>query len=173
MDISIRNDLFLQYEPVIRWTIKRNYALIQALCLDISDVYQDFCIAAMRAIDGFDPRKSDSLKTHLVCRLQYEVKNLKRRYKPYGMTGAQPAGVVFCSIDYQPDTTCRLKIPVEAPYDLVEFHEALDLLTLAERNAVEEKMQGSYQHKKQQRALLTTAAEKLSQYYEKNAALCY
>lgn len=173
MDVITRNELFIQYEPVVKWAIKRNRPLIQALCLDADDVYQDLCIAAMRAIDCYDPQKSVSLKTHLASRLQYEVKNLKKRYGFHGLTGAQSTDVIFISLDYQPRDCRQMEIPVEAPYSLVEFKEALALLSPAEREVVEEKTQGVYHRKKEQRTLLAAAQQKITNYYERSVAVCY
>ena len=136
MNAITRNELFVQYEPVVKWTIKRNWSLIRALNLDADDVYQDLCIAAMKAIDCFDPRKSDSLKTHLVSRLQYEVKNLKKRYNLHGLTGTKGIDVIFMSLDYQTEECRKMEIPEEAPYGLAEFKEALTLLSPDEREVV-------------------------------------
>lgn len=173
MDVITRNELLIQYEPVVRWTIKCNWTLIRALGLDMDDVYQDLCIAAMKAIDAFDPHRSDSLKTHVICKLQYEVKNLKQRYKPHGLTGAQRADVVFCSLDYQPEQYRQLEIPVEAPYGLAELKEALSSLSPDERELIEEKARGIYHRKKEQRALLEATIHKLAGYYEGGVAVCY
>jgi len=173
LDVITRNELLIQYEPVVKWTIKRNWPLIRALNLDADDVYQDLCIAAMKAIDCFDPRKSDSLKTHLVSRLQYEVKNLKKRYNLHGLTGVKGIDVIFISMDYQPEECRQVEIPVESPYGLAEFKEALTLLSPDEREVVEEKVQGVYHRKKEQRALLAAAQEKITNYYERSTAVCY
>lgn len=173
MDVITRNELLIQYEPVVKWTIKHNRSLIQALRLDADDVYQDLCIAAMKAIDCFDPRKSDSLKTHLVSRLQYEVKNLKKRCNPHGLTGARGVDVIFISLDYQPKECRQMEIPVEAPYSLAEFKEALTLLSPAEKEVVVEKVQGVYHRKKEQRALLAAAQQKITDYYERSVVVCY
>jgi len=173
LDIITRNELLIQYEPVVKWAIKHNWTLIQALRLDTNDVYQDLCIAAMKAIDCFDSQKSASLKTHLESRLQYEVKNLKKRYSPHGMTGVRDTDVIFISLDYQPEECRQVEIPVEAPYGLAEFKEALTLLSPDEREVVEEKVQGVYHRKKEQRALLAAAQEKITNYYERSAAVCY
>lgn len=173
LDVMTRNELLLQYEPVVRWTIKHNWTLICALHLDADDVYQDLCITMMKAIDGFDPQRSDSLKTHIISRLQYEVKNFKRRYKPHGMTGARRADVVFCSLDYKPENYRHLEIPVEASYDLVEFAEAMALLSREEKTVVEERIEGVHHRAKAQQSILAAAQQKLSQYYERSAIACY
>jgi len=173
LDVITRNELLIQYEPVVKWTIKHNWPLIQALHLNADDVYQDLCIAAMKAIDCFDSQKSNSLKTHLESRLQYEVKNLKKRYRPHGLTGAHDADVIFISLDYQPKECRQVEIPVEAPYSMVEFKEALTILSPDEREVVEEKVQGVYHRKKEQRALLAAAQQKITNYYERSAVVCY
>lgn len=173
MDVITRNELLIQYEPMVKWAIKFNWPLIQALHLDVDDVYQDLCIAAMKAIDCFDPQKSASLKTHLASRLQYEVRNLKRYYKSYGMTGKQVTDVIFVSLDYQSEEYQQVEIPVEAPYSLAEFKEALTLLSPDEREVVEEKVHGVYHQKKEQRAILAAAQQKITNYYERSVALCY
>ena len=173
MEVTIRNELFIQYEPVVKWAIRHNRQLIRALRLDTDDVYQDFCIAAMKAIEGFDSQKSDSLKTHLVSRLQYEARNLKRRYIPHGVTSAKDVEIIFCSVDYHPEGSRQIEIPIDAEYALVEYYEALSLLSPDEREVVEERADGFSDRRNEQLDLVAAAKLKLSQYYERSSVACY
>lgn len=173
MEVTMRNELIMKNESVIYAVIRRNWVLIRALHLDVEDVYQDLYIAAMRAVEGFDSKKSDSLQTHLASRLQYEIRNLKRRYKPYGMTGAYAADIQFCSLDDRPEGRRPLEIPSEAPFSLVEFKEALEALSPEELSVVDEKIRGVQLRTKKQRTLVCAAQEKLQKYYERGAAVCY
>ena len=168
--LTNRNELLVEYEPIIKWVIRNNQTLIRALALDYDDVYQDLCIAAIKAIDGFDPERSSSLKTHLVCKLQYEIKNLKVRYKPYGMTGTKKACPTFHSLDDQWKNH-QIDIPVDSPFDFIEFKEALTMLSFEERKAVTEKICGKQRRTQKYNELLETAMKKLAAYYGKAASV--
>ena len=56
MDFTSRNEIFLENEGMIRRVMRRNWPLICAMRLDRDDVYQELAIAALNAIDTFDPK---------------------------------------------------------------------------------------------------------------------
>lgn len=141
-------------------------SLIQAMRLDVDDVYQDFCVAAMNAIDTFDEKRSDSLKTHVATKLMYEAKNLKRKYRPYGFTGTIDGSAIYCSLDNARDGYGQLEVPVEAPYVNVEMRELLAMLSLDELRVLQEALDGVYHRKKEQKELITGIKEKAKWYMD-------
>lgn len=174
LDAISRNDLLTENLWWVRTIISRNMLLIRALRLDYDDVFQDLCIVALKAIDNFDPNRSDSIATHVMSRMQYEIKNLKRRYIPHGMTAAKNIDIAFLSLDYQSDTGLSLDVPCEDSHSQFEVEDILTELTPAERGVLKEKMEGVYHRKKEQRALLAAASQKITNFYnERSAVACY
>jgi len=161
MNIHTRNELLTENLNWVQRVINRNKLLIHALHLDYDDVYQDLCIAALHAIEHFDPEKSSSLQTHVMSRMQYEIKNLKRRYKPHGMTALNSADVVVLSLDYTGLDGFTIEIPCEDPCDWIDTTDILSPLSSAEREVVIEKVDGVYHRKKEQQNLLSSAAAKI------------
>lgn len=96
--------LFTEYEYLIGNTIRRNRPLLAALRLDEEDVKQDLSITMLSAIENFNPKLSESLVVHIKCRLQYEILNMKRNYRPHGITGV-PKGERIESL-YLDSTPC-------------------------------------------------------------------
>lgn len=165
LDAIQRNDLLTENLWWVRTIISKNMLLIQALRLDYDDVFQDLCMVALKAIDNFDPAKSVSIATHVMSRMQYEVKNLKHRYIPHGMTASRNKDIAFLSLDYRSDTGLSVEIPCEDSYSQFEVDDILSLLSPAERGVVTEKMEGVYHRRKEQRALLDTASQKIAHFY--------
>lgn len=165
LDATTRNELFLEYENLVRWAMKKNMPLILALGLDLDDVYQDFSIAALNAIDGYDKEKSSSLATHICSRLMYEARQLKRRARPHGITGSLEKVVSFRSLDFNQNGHAVLEVPVEAPYIDIELQEMLDMLSLDELRIVQDVLDGVYHRKKEQRDLLMGIRMKVQRYY--------
>jgi len=95
MDTNTRNELALSFENLAWWTIHRNENLLHALGLEYDDVFQDLMIAALAAVEGFDPERSESLFTHVRCKMQYAILDMRRAYKPGGMTGISSMEVTF------------------------------------------------------------------------------
>ena len=87
MDSITRNEIFLENEGMIWRVIRRNWPLIRALRLDQDDVYQELAMAALDAIDTFDPMRSECIQAHIWMKLQYAVLTIKRQYRPCGLTG--------------------------------------------------------------------------------------
>lgn len=86
IDLNLES-LFEQHKNLINRTIRRNRPLLSALRLEDEDVAQQLSIAMLSAIRRFDPDRSESLAACIWYSLQYEVLNIKRRYKPHGVTG--------------------------------------------------------------------------------------
>ena len=171
MDVNTRNELLIENLWWVRTIISRNNLLIQSLRLDYDDVFQDLCMVALKAIDNFDSRKSDSMSTHVMSRMQYEIKNLKRRYIPHGMTAARNSNISFRSLDYQFNNGLHMEIPCEDSYSNLDMEDILSLLSPTERGVVLEKMEGVYHRKKEQRAILATASQKIMNVYNKGGAV--
>ena len=62
-------------------------SLIKAAHLDRDDVYQQLAIRLIRAVESFDPDKSE-LAQHINAQLQYELLNCTDSRTRYGLTGA-------------------------------------------------------------------------------------
>ena len=86
MDPITRNNIFMEHMNLINRTMHRNRPLLYALHLDPDDVYQELAIAALQAIDSFDARRCDSVKVHIWAKLQYTILDIKRQYRPHGLT---------------------------------------------------------------------------------------
>lgn len=65
MDAITRNNIFIENMELINRTMHRHRLLLFALHLDRDDVYQELAIAALRAIESFDPSRSNSIKVHI------------------------------------------------------------------------------------------------------------
>lgn len=87
MDFTERNAIFMDNEGMIRRVMRRNWPLICAMRLDWDDVYQELAMAALNAIETFDPMRSECIQAHIWMRLQYAVLTIKRQYRPCGITG--------------------------------------------------------------------------------------
>lgn len=166
MDNKTRNKMLPQYERLIWWVIHRNRCLLNALLLEDEDVFQELAIAALLAIEGYDAKRSCSLFTHIVCKLQYEVLDIKRRYKPHGMTGLKNIQVTFTYLDNTGSGHDRHEIPVEAPFDEVELAELFSILSSDEEDAVCAKLAGNPVRRKVQRMALNSAQEKARDYFD-------
>ena len=86
MDFTERNEIFMDNEGMIRRVMRRNWALICAMRLDWDDVYQELAMAALSAIETFDPTRSECIQAHIWMKLQYAVLDIKRQYRPCGLT---------------------------------------------------------------------------------------
>lgn len=81
MITDTRNELFVQHEDLIPRTMARNRLLLRALGLERDDVYQELAIAALKAIDTFDSRRSEDIRGHIWMKLQYAILDLKRNFR--------------------------------------------------------------------------------------------
>ena len=70
MDSISRNEIFLENEGMIWRVMRHNWPLICALRLDRDDVYQELAMAALNAIDNFDPARSECIQAHIWMKLQ-------------------------------------------------------------------------------------------------------
>lgn len=160
------NELYNEFKHLIDSTIKRNYRLLAALRLERKDVAQDLAIAMMSAIDKFDPSRSESLAMHIACSLQYEIFNMKQRFKPHGMTGVpQDTCVDFIYInDDRSDYAYGL--PSNDGKNMFESSELLSGLSENEDRVLKPKLKGNRISKNRQIAIPDGVWQKYSETYE-------
>lgn len=142
MDSITRNEIFLENEGMIWRVIRRNWSLIRALRLDPDDVYQELALAALAAlaaIDTFDPMRSECIQAHIWMKMQYAVLDIKRRCRPCGLTcfGKQRRPVVV-SLDQEEGLGRILAVEFqdEALGLSPQMRQALSRLNAEERKAV-------------------------------------
>ena len=168
MDTTTRNDVFMENEDLILRVIKRNRLLLRALGLDQNDVYQDLAIAALDAIDSFDYRRSESIRAHIWMKLQYAVLDMKRRNKPYGMTGMGEPAPQFCSVELREELGYPIPAPTHEETDSLynsRLHQAMSRLKPQERAVVILYLDGAKPRRKAQIADFESAMEKLREFY--------
>ena len=112
--------LFEEHKGLINSVIWKNHPLLSALRLEFEDIAQELSIIMIKAIRKFDPDRSASLAAHIRCSLQYEILNIKRRYKPHGITGVPKSSRLnFLYLDCTPS--------VEDTYELTSCDDANSL----------------------------------------------
>lgn len=99
MDAITRNNIFIENMELINRTMHRHRLLLFALHLDRDDVYQELAIAALRAIESFDPSRSNSIKVHIWAKLQYAILDIKERHKPHGLAAFDRFGTSVWSLE--------------------------------------------------------------------------
>ena len=139
MDSITRNEIFLENEGMIWRVIRRNWPLIRALRLDQDDVYQELAMAALDAIDTFDPMRSECIQAHIWMKMQYAVLDIKRRYRPCGLTSFdKQRRPVVVSLDQEEGLERLLAVEFqdEVPGLSPQMRQALSRLNAEERKAV-------------------------------------
>lgn len=144
MDYMERNAIFMENERMIRRVMRRNWLLICAMRLDQDDVYQELAIAALNAIDAFDPARAACIQAHIWMKLQYTILSIKRQWRPCGLTGLGGRRPVVVSLDQFEGMDRFLAAashtePVELPPAL---RRALSRLNEEEREAVARYLSG-------------------------------
>lgn len=139
MNITTRNRIFTENEGMILRTLKRNRLLLRALNLELDDIYQELAIAALDAIDSFDPQRSEDIQAHIWMKLQYAILDIKRRHKPHGITGMSEPEPRFYSVELWEELGCPLAAPVREQDDgrrEQRLHQAMARLEPQERAVV-------------------------------------
>ena len=165
MDNRVRNNLFAENQHLISGCVKRNMPLITALRIETDDVYQDLSLKMCRAIEKYDNRRCLSMPLFLYHELQHEILDLRRRHKPYGMVGVPKdvrPDVIFLNHPLSDGT--YFDIPADDE-NLDSKHDISLLLTTAEHEVITRKVNGEYIRKKTERTLLSSAREKLIEYF--------
>ena len=165
MNSNERNEIFMDNMGMIRRVMRRNWPLICAMRLDWDDVYQELAMAALNAIDTFDPMQSECIQAHIWMKLQYAVLTIKRQYRPCGLTGfgKQPRPVVI-SLDQAEGLDRFLTTgPAKGAAELSPaMRQALSRLDEEERRAVIRYLND--QESKQERTV-RAALDKIRVYY--------
>ena len=161
MDTITRNEIMINHEYIVKMAINRNIALIKALRLEPEDLYQDLMITMLKAIEEYNPTRSDSIGAYIYAKLQYAILDMKRKHKPCGITGTGNKRVSFVSIEYYYDNGGAYDIPVEDDTGIVDLFDILDALSVSERETVDMRMDGYTLRKKRQRDDFSAACEKM------------
>jgi len=151
-----------RHEYLITAAVRRNRRLIKALRLETEDVYQDLMISMLKAIEQYDSMRSESISAYIFAKLQHAILDMKRRYKPGGITGIKNTRVSFVSIENYYGDGGTLDIPDEdGNIGAVDWYDILSALSQSEREALDMNMSGYTQRKKQCRTDFSAACEKL------------
>jgi DNA-directed RNA polymerase specialized sigma24 family protein len=161
MDIITRNEIMINHEYMINAVIRRNRTLLKALRIENDDAYQELYIAMLKALENYNPMRSESLGAYLWVKLQYAVLDMKRRHKPCGITGTGGKRIMFVSVDYTYDNGYTVDIPYEDDRSEIDLSDILAALDSSEREALDMRMDGQYLKKKSQRESFSAACEKL------------
>lgn len=166
MDINTRNRIFMENRDMILRVMKRNRLLLRALNLERSDVYQDLAIAALDAIDSFDPTRSEDVRAHIWVKLQYAILDIKRRNKPHGVTGMDVPMPQFCSVELSEELGCPISAPTQEMDDSsCRLRQAMSRLEPQERAVVILYLDGIKLRRKAQITEFESALDKLRNFY--------
>lgn len=171
MNQITRNNIFMENENLIKRTMRRNRLLLRALRLEEDDVYQELALAALRAIESFDPLRCDNVRIHIWAQLQYAVLDIKRRHKPHGLSAYDCFGPSVLSLDLSDEYNHPAKSdPYLEAYEEEHVRErrlrqALSRLEPKEREVVILYMDGVEPTHKAQKDDFATAIEKLRAFY--------
>lgn len=165
MDITDRKALFSNCTDMIKRAMKRNRLLIYALRLDHEDVYQELSMAALDAIDSFDPSRSSDLDAHVWMNLKFKILSFKRQYRPGGITGLNGARPRLISVESLEELGHPLLTNVNDVLAEDQLRQALARLEPRERDVVILYLEGTQPRHKVQKADFASALDKLRTYY--------
>lgn len=148
MDTTTRNRVFMENEDLIKGIMRYNYPLIQAVRLEWDDVYQELAVAALNAINTFDPLRSSEIRAHIWMKLQYAILDIRRRHRPYGMTGAAEPRPQVCSMERLDEMGYPLPSPTRDTEDTVLIYNQSRSHTEVRRltRAIERRMKRSHKY---------------------------
>lgn len=166
MDTITRNDLFFDYNDMIRRIMRRNRLLLYALRLEQEDVYQELAMAALMAIDAFDPSRSSSMEVHVWMKLQYAMLTMKQQHKPGGLTGLRGLRPCLCSVEFEEELGHPLAAPtVSDAQEADQLQQALTRLAPEEREVVIRYLEGVRPRWTKEKLYFAAALDKLKVYY--------
>lgn len=171
MKAAFYEDTQFAYEDMIRRIIRRNYPLLHALRLEMEDVYQDLAITAIQASRAFDPARSASLEAHVWMQLQYAVLDMKRKYRPGGLTCLGDFRPRVNFVEYDDERDFSLMAPECEPVSDLRLRQALSRLEPQERQMVILYLEGERPCRKQCGSF-QSAMEKLREFYLDQMAFC-
>ena len=145
---------------LINRTMHRHRLLLFALHLDRDDVYQELAIAALHAIDSFDPKRSECIRAHIWMQLQYAILTIKRRNRPCGITCFGKQRPTVLSLEYTEEMGYSPTVdPWMEECELSpQMRQALSRLDESERRAVIAYLNGQETRRKK---VLQTALNKI------------
>ena len=161
MDIITRNEIMINHEYMINAVIRRNRTLLKALRIEDDDAYQELYIAMLKALEVYNPMRSESLAAYIWVKLQFAILDMKKRNKPCGITGIGKNRLTFVSVNYIYENGYTSDIPYEDDQSEIDLSDIFAMLDPSEREAVDMRMDGQYLKKKNQRESFSTACEKL------------
>lgn len=168
MDTITRNQIFMENEDIIVRIMRRNYTLLRAMRLEWDDVYQELAVVALNAINTFDPLRSQDIRAHIWVKLQYAILDIRRRYKPYGMTATgRPWPQVF-SVELAEEMGHPLPNSTYGAEDTARdrrLRQALAQLEPQEREVVILYLDGTNSLRKAQQHMFDSALAKLRDFY--------
>ncbi len=104
-----------------------------------------------------------------MSQLQSCVLDLKRRFKPHGMTGVgQDVRPEYVYIDGVSNSGITFEIPSHDDHSIVNISDFLDGLTEHERKALNRKLEGHRPRTKRQTTAIAAIGERLNHYYNHN-----
>lgn len=167
MDAITRNNIFIENMELINRTMHRHRLLLFALHLDRDDVYQELAIAALRAIESFDPSRSNSIKVHIWAKLQYAILDIKERHKPHGLAAFDRFGTSVWSLELAEEYGFSLvETSFEEQQDSeLHLRQALSRLEPQERQAIVLYLDGKRPVRRAEKCSFQTALDKLRDYY--------
>jgi len=159
--------LFEEHQNLIQSMIRRNRPLLAALHLEDEDVAQDLSIRVLSAIERFDSERSESLAAHITCSLQYEILDMKRRYKPHGVTGVpKDKRMKFLYLDAVQTDGSIYEIPSYDDTSAFEVSELLENLSEPETEILDLKIKGFCLRRKTQTEALSGVRGKYTALYD-------
>lgn len=84
-----RNEIFFELENqgVSRYVIRKNYHKLRAINADFDDLYQDLAMCTLRAIDRYQPGERATLKSFVVCNMEFFIKQWIVKAVMHGLSG--------------------------------------------------------------------------------------
>ena len=94
-------------------------------------------MAALSAIETFDPTRSECIQAHIWMKLQYAVLDIKRQYRPCGLTCfSKQQRPVVVSLDQNEGLERFLAVEPQKEELSPQMQQALSRLNAEERKAV-------------------------------------
>jgi DNA-directed RNA polymerase specialized sigma24 family protein len=153
----------MEYEYLLRLTVRRNYGLLARLRMDADDMAQELAEILLKAIEDYDPAKGTKPGTYYRAMLQYGVLNLNRYYKrSCRIAGLTAKPLTFINEDGE---EAEIDIPYNEDFDGGLFlGEFLGSLSERERGAIDIRMNGGVLAHKHQKAWLGIIRKKLTRF---------
>jgi DNA-directed RNA polymerase specialized sigma24 family protein len=159
VDTEERNAVFLEYERLLNWTVKRNYGLLGKLRINAEDMYQALAITLLKAIESYDPGRGTKPATYFVSMLQYGVLKLHRE----GKRACRIANLTARPLAFVNDDgeETGIDIPYNEDFDGgLCLNEFLAGLSERERGVIDIKMNGGKITDKRQKVWFNSAKRK-------------